>query len=275
MVRPQWILALIAALAVAAGFAWLGQWQLGVAVQNGAKDSTSSSEQPRPLNELTEPGIAVSDHVGGMVVTGTGVLTRTSTLVVENRTNFGAQGAWVVGEVQVEQGGGSSARLAVALGWAPSVATAQSAAKRIAEQPVAQVFQPVAFEGRYMPPDAPQIPEADRDPQTILSMAPAQLVNRWGAGDEPSYGGYLVLHPKASAELLQGAPLSEYGLERIESVPPLPAETVNWLNVFYAIEWVVFAGFAIFFWYRLARDAWEKEHELKALEAEGGGAAGP
>ena len=272
MVRPQWILALIAALAVAAGFAWLGQWQLGVAVQNSAKDSVASSEQPRPMAELTKPGIAVSDHVGGMVVTTTGVLNRASTLVVENRTNFGAQGAWVVGEVQVDQGDGTFARLAVALGWAPSAEKAAAAAKRISDQPVTQVFQPVALEGRYMPPDAPQIPEAGRDPQTILSMSPAQLVNRWGAGDELSYGGYLVLHPKQSPELLHGSSLSDYGLDRIESVPPLPAETVNWLNVFYAIEWVVFAGFAIFFWYRLARDAWEKEHELKALEAEGGAA---
>jgi surfeit locus 1 family protein len=35
----------------------------------------------------------------------------------------------------------------------------------------------------------------------------------------------------------------------------------NWLNVFYAIEWVVFAGFAVFLWFRLVRDAFEREHE--------------
>ena len=27
----------------------------------------------------------------------------------------------------------------------------------------------------------------------------------------------------------------------------------------------MFAGFAIFFWYRLVRDDWEKIHELKLL----------
>ena len=43
---------------------------------------------------------------------------------------------------------------------------------------------------------------------------------------------------------------------------------MNWLNVFYAGEWVVFAGFAVYFWFRLTRDAWEKEHELAALTAE-------
>jgi surfeit locus 1 family protein len=28
-----------------------------------------------------------------------------------------------------------------------------------------------------------------------------------------------------------------------------------------AAEWVIFAGFAVFLWYRLARDAWEREKE--------------
>jgi hypothetical protein len=57
-------------------------------------------------------------------------------------------------------------------------------------------------------------------------------------------------------------------LDPIDSIAPLPTERVSWLNVFYAIEWVVFAGFAVFFWFRLARDAWEKEHELKLLMQE-------
>jgi len=59
--------------------------------------------------------------------------------------------------------------------------------------------------------------------------------------------------------------LIDAGLETIDSVPPLPVGAINWLNLFYAVEWVVFAGFAIFFWYRLVRDDWEKIHELKLL----------
>ncbi|MEZ5189097.1 MAG: hypothetical protein R2723_11140 [Microbacterium sp.] len=39
---------------------------------------------------------------------------------------------------------------------------------------------------------------------------------------------------------------------------------VNWLNIFYAVEWAIFAGFAFYMWYRLAKDAWEKE--VEALE---------
>ena len=50
-------------------------------------------------------------------------------------------------------------------------------------------------------------------------------------------------------------------LDTIIALPPTEESSVNWLNIFYAIEWIVFAGFAFFMWYRLAKDAWEKEAE--------------
>jgi len=61
------------------------------------------------------------------------------------------------------------------------------------------------------------------------------------------------------------------GLTRIDSPKPSSDVEVNLLNIFYAVEWVVFAGFAIFLWYRLVRDAWEREQEeaAEASAAEG------
>ena len=56
-------------------------------------------------------------------------------------------------------------------------------------------------------------------------------------------------------------PFEGTGLTDIISPPPAEPESVNWLNVFYAIEWAVFAGFAFYLWYRLARDARERELE--------------
>jgi len=38
--------------------------------------------------------------------------------------------------------------------------------------------------------------------------------------------------------------------------------------VFYAIEWVVFAGFAFFLWYRLVKDARQREIEEAAAAAD-------
>ena len=46
------------------------------------------------------------------------------------------------------------------------------------------------------------------------------------------------------------------GLEPIAltSPPSAPLDNVNWLSAFYAIEWSVFAGFAVFMWWRLVED---------------------
>ena len=42
----------------------------------------------------------------------------------------------------------------------------------------------------------------------------------------------------------------------------------NWLNIFYGFEWVVFAGFAIFMWWRLVADDYRRQQEDEADLAE-------
>jgi hypothetical protein len=95
-------------------------------------------------------------------------------------------------------------------------------------------------------------------------MSPAALLSWWHDTDELAvYRSYLV----ADA----GEPLIG-GLVAIDSPAPAEGSSVNWLNIFYAVEWAIFAGFAFYMWYRLARDAWEKE--VEALEeAQAAGAA--
>jgi len=63
----------------------------------------------------------------------------------------------------------------------------------------------------------------------------------------PVYGGYLTLRE----------PLA--GLDAIDSPPPIPQDQVNLLNLFYSVEWVIFAGAALFIWWRLVRDVEFKE----------------
>jgi hypothetical protein len=43
------------------------------------------------------------------------------------------------------------------------------------------------------------------------------------------------------------------------------AERINWLSAFYFLEWMLFAGFAVFLWWRLVRD----EQIRLAAEADG------
>ncbi len=81
-------------------------------------------------------------------------------------------------------------------------------------------------------------------------MSPAALLGFWhDTAELDVYRPYLA----------SGSPLG--GLAAISSPAPEEHSSVNWLNIFYAVEWVIFAGFAFYLWYRLARDAWEREVE--------------
>lgn len=258
MLRLKWIAALVLALAVAGGFAWLGQWQLENAIRIDHQQ-TIDSEAVRALAEVNEPGAAVTDTAAGMVVEVTGRFVPGDFTVIENRANGGEVGAWLAGHLVTDGSNGAPVgHLAVAIGWAADVRGAERALERFEADHAGGEFE---LEGRYMPGDGAVRPEASDDPGRVLSMAPAQLVNLWQPFAGLSFAGYLVLHP-ADTVLL-----ADLGLDAIDSVPPLPVETINWVSLFYALEWIVFAGFAVFFWYRLVRDDWEKTHELQQLRA--------
>jgi surfeit locus 1 family protein len=52
--RPRWIVALLLALGIAAGFAALGQWQIGRAVQTGTV-VIIPDEKITPLADVSTP----------------------------------------------------------------------------------------------------------------------------------------------------------------------------------------------------------------------------
>ncbi|MEY2899928.1 MAG: hypothetical protein RL247_94, partial [Actinomycetota bacterium] len=57
------------------------------------------------------------------------------------------------------------------------------------------------------------------------------------------------------------------GLLAIGTEPPPTEAELNWLNLFYAAEWVVFGFFAVYLWYRLVKDEWEREAEAATTPA--------
>jgi cytochrome oxidase assembly protein ShyY1 len=241
-VRPRWIAALVLALAVAAAFAALGQWQLERSIANGeAVDRTS--ETTVPLASVAEPQKAVTEASTGQLVTVAGELLPGDFMVLEKRINDGDEGYWVIGHLVTNDGAG----LAVALGWAETEEEAADAQARLdADAPF-----PASVTGRYLPSEAPQ--QGDFESGEFGAMSTAALVNLWGTVDEAGvYGGYVVAHEPAD------------GLDGIYSPAPSTEVEVNWLNIFYAAEWVIFAGFAVFLWYRLVKDAWEREEHQRA-----------
>lgn len=230
--RPRWIGALLLALAIAAGFSALGQWQLARSVASAPVDR-ADTETPVALTSLTKPGLAVTDTQLGRMVTVTGTLADRDFVVLSKRLNAGTSGFWLMGHVTTEGG----VELAVALGWAPTRAQA------VAAEQSATIASPLI--GRYLPSEPPDQPDVDKGVQSAASI-PA-FINQWSHFGGSVYGGYLVASTPVS------------GLETIDSPAPSQEVSLNWLNVFYAAEWAIFAGFAIYLWYRLVKDVVEGE----------------
>ncbi len=229
--RPRWIGALVLSLAIAAAFAALGQWQLDRSVQNAAAP-TYDTETPVELSTVATPQARMTDPTIGQRVTASGTVARSDFSVIGPRENHGVEGFWLVAHVVTDDG----ASLAVGLGWAADADAAAAAEDAVPER--------LEVAGRYLPTESPELNDVEDGERRVLSIG--ELINLW---EEPGpvYAGFVVLADPTP------------GLDAIHQPPPIRDTSLNWLNVFYAIEWVVFAGFAVFLWYRLVRDAWEAE----------------
>jgi surfeit locus 1 family protein len=227
---PRWIAALVLALAIAAGFAALGQWQLGRSVDN-AQTVEIDTETAVPLTSIAEPGHGVTETELGRVVTVNGELEDSDYVTLTGRSLDGRAGTWLVGHLVTDDG----ISLAVGLGFLPEGAA-------VADLGIDRT----EWVGRYLLSEEPQ--SSDFEAGEFSAMSVPALVNLWS---EPGgvYGGFLIA---------DGPPP---GYEQIVADAPEREVTLNLLNVFYAIEWVLFAGFAIYLWYRLVRDVVERQDE--------------
>lgn len=234
----RWIAALLFALAVSTVFVLLSQWQFSTA-ESEPPPSASSTEEVRPLTEVFVPGTQLYGHTADQMVSMAGSFVPGSTVLIDNRLQDGRDGYWVVDAFAVE-GAADDAVMPVVRGWI--------------EEPGSQTPAPVggaAVVGRLLPPEAPV---AQKPADGILpSLASAELINIW---DAPGYSAFVT----ANEITVAGQPASG-GMELVE-VEAQPQETsVNWLNIFYAVEWFVFAGFSVFLWWRLVADAYRRTLE--------------
>lgn len=244
---PRWIGGLVFALAVAALFALLGQWQFSRAVASGVVVERAT-ETTVPLESVATPQSGVTEDAAGQMVSTQGVLVPDSFVVLSGRSNQGTSGYWVTAEFLTTETGATDATspaLAVAVGWAP---TEEAASSAISTALVSDGVQPIT--GRYLATEPPSEDDFEAGEQNSASVA--ALLNQWPTAPASVYGGYLVSDQAVA------------GLDIIDSPTPSTEVTLNWLNVFYALEWAVFAGVAVFLWFRLLRDAHEREVEEAA-----------
>jgi len=169
-------------------------------------------------------------------------------VIVTGRESAGEPGDWVVRHLVTDDG----ASLAVVVGYVAPGAS-------IPDLPLGEA----SLTGRYVPSESPQQQDFEAGERTVIAVA--ELVNLWSEVDTV-YSGYLAV---------TDAPA---GLEAIAAPPPEADVELNLLNLFYALEWVIFGGFAVYLWWRLVKDEHEKEQaalaetESHPSAAEGSGA---
>ena len=247
MLRGRWIAVLCACLVVAGVFAFLGQWQLERAIDTDPPPA-GITEEVRALGDVLQPGEYLPEPLVGQRVETSGTWVADDFLVVASRFNDGdgadegVSGFWVTGQLRVDE----RTSIAVALGWAPDRESADAAAAALEKSEAGERADVV---GRIISDEGASLPPVD-DPFAMDRMSPAMLLGQWHDTEQLSvYRTYLASMDAPS------------GLVDIVSPAPHELPTVNWLNIFYAVEWAVFAGFAFYIWYRLAKDRWQLEVE--------------
>ncbi|MFP5335817.1 MAG: SURF1 family protein [Actinomycetes bacterium] len=235
--RPRFLALLVVALAAATLFAALGDWQLARSRDEASEEARAQAEGQAlaPLDEVLAPAEPVEGQDVRRLVEATGTLDADRLLVVPDRELDGEPGRWLLAPLVVEGTGGT---LPVVLGWLAD------------DEPVPAVAGGrVRVEGRLEqgePPVGGQTP----DVESVPAVSPVDLVNVW---EPPVYTAYLaVTEPQPP---LQPVPASRLG------------DGLALQNFSYALQWWLFAAFAVFFWWRLVWDAHRRELEERPAES--------
>lgn len=240
LVRPSLLLLhLVAVLGICLA-SWLGWWQIG-AWQAHREDRVAAlaDADPVALDDALGPDDAFSgEHVGRPVeVSGVWL---PEVLHVEGRQESdaadAATGFWQVGLVSVcpDPGTGctDAPAVPVVLGWS---STTDAVAAPTGAVDLTGWLQPSESGGEVAGPVSGSVLPALRT-SDLLGRVPGDV-----------YSGYVILDEPAGlrGDLVPVTP---------DSLPDPPASTAL-RNLFYGIEWWVFAAFAVYLWVNWVRDA--------------------
>jgi cytochrome oxidase assembly protein ShyY1 len=236
-----WGAHLVALVCVAAAVA-LGLWQYDAwQAHREAERVDLTNAEPEPLTAVLGADQPFpTEHVGRPVeVEGTWL--PEGTVLVSGREESGEGGSWVVTPLTV--GGPREPAIPVVRGWIPGTDPAAAPTPPTGSAALIGWLQPGEGTGA-----ADQDPTDDVLPQVRI----ADLVQRV---DVDLYGGYVVVDPAATGET-GGRNAGTTGLDpaTLDQLPPAGTFT-GWRNIAYAIEWWLFAAFALFLWWRFVRDA--------------------
>ncbi|MDR6505421.1 SURF1 family protein [Arthrobacter oryzae] len=250
--KPRWIAGLVFAIVISGVFVLLSQWQFGRSTQPEAPVSTGT-EDTKPLISVLQPGDFFHGSVADQMVAATGSYAPEKQVLVPGRLHEGATGYWVVSAFSVQDAPVLSGVAASPKTWIP-VARGWVADPADAGPPPSGTIE---LTGRLLPSEAP-LPNTAPEPGRATAVSVAELINAW---EISSYPGFVA----ATSEVVGGSDASAAAvsseLKPLRIGPQPPAQQVNWLNLFYSVEWIVFAGFALFIWWRMVKDDYRRDLE--------------
>lgn len=230
-----WAVHLLALACVAAAVA-LGYWQYDAWHAKRDAAARDLSQIPAlPLTQVMGPDDPFPGKYVGQPVALRGTWEPDGTILISGRERNGVDGYWVVTPLEVGPG---TAELMVVRGWAASRTDVPAAPRGAAE-----------LTGWLQPAEGTGAVDDDATDDVLPQLRIADALHHV-SGD--LYGAYAVAQPAIATA---GSNTGTEGLERAEldQLPPSPRFTAI-RNLFYAIEWWFFAGFAVFMWWRWLSD---------------------
>jgi len=243
---PRFLGLLGLVLVLCATFVWLGRWQLGVAESAAHREvvEQARAQAPAELTTLLQPHAPFRGDLSSRPFTASGHYADEGQLLVPARRLDGVSGLWVLTPFVVDRSG---ATLPVVRGFVTGAGT-------VTPPPEGTV----RITGGLAPGESPS-PDPVPAGQ-IGSVDLSQLVNTW-PGELYNAFGFVESEDPADA-----APPTR--------VPTPTGKTdLQWRNAAYAVQWWIFALFALWMWGRMVRDEARRAQGDPADPAEEAGQA--
>ncbi|CAN5379866.1 SURF1 family protein [soil metagenome] len=229
-IQPRWLALLAVLVAVLIAFSQLGLWQISRAQDDDNRElgSAQAARETQPLADVLAPHQAFPDDGSNLPVATSGSYVADLQFLIPQRRLAGREGYWVVTPLRTETG----ALLPVLRGWVqrPQDAGMPDATRR-------------SVSGTLAPGESP-VEAGDLPPGQLGSLDLAVLVNEWPG---QLYNAFIFATDEQPA-VASG---------EVQAVPPptLGGEGLDWRNLGYAMQWWVFAAFAVYMYWRFLREA--------------------
>jgi cytochrome oxidase assembly protein ShyY1 len=234
--QPRWLALLVVVLVAAIAMALLGRWQLDRAREHG-KEPVERAQRaqaravPKPIGQVIAPQQTFPKDAVNTRVTATGRWDGAHRLLITGRTLNGRTGFWVLVPLRLADG----SAVPVVRGWVASVSDPAAAAPS-GDATVVGFLQPSEPPVSLAPGASTGLP-ADQ----LSRISAPDLVNAW---HYPLISGFVVQQSQTPATAPAPAVVP----------PPSAAGGLDLLNVFYALQWWLFALVGLLFWGRVVRD---------------------